>query len=141
MSKQGAERFGQYLAEFIARSSRFANASAFAAEAGVSPSAVSRWLRGKERPAADALPKIAPLIGVSATQLFAIAYPEQADEMDTQPIAPAGFEQALAETNLTEDQKQVMRAIHDQFVAANSAKAAPRRRRTGTRSGDEHQAM
>lgn len=146
VSKQGAERFGQYLSEFIARSSRFANASAFAAEAGVSPSAVSRWIRGRERPAAEALPKIAPLMGVSATQLFAIAYPELVDEADTRPIPVPDSDIPPAirrSTLLTEDQQKVVAGVIEQFLAANEARP-PRRRRPAAdtgRSDDERTAI
>lgn len=76
MSKQGAEAFGTYLAKFIARSGRFPDATTFARAANVSPSAVSRWINGKDRPSVGTLEKIAPHMRVTVAELVAIAYPE-----------------------------------------------------------------
>jgi transcriptional regulator with XRE-family HTH domain len=85
MSKRGAEEFGKYLANFIARSGRFPDATTFARAANVSPSAVSRWVNGRERPSPAALQKIAPHVGVTSQQLFAIAYPERATGTAPEP--------------------------------------------------------
>lgn len=143
---EGAERFGRYLSEFLARSSRFANASAFADAAGISRSAVSRWVNGKERPAAGALPKIAPLMGVTADQLFAIAYPELANE-GTQPIpvpSPPDVPPAIKKLELlSEAQQKIVAGVIEEFLAANEARPSRRRRPAADtgRSDDERRAI
>lgn len=81
VSKQGAQAFGEYLANFIAHSGRYPNATAFAIAVGVNPAAVSRWINAKERPAPRSLEKLAPHMGVSVQNLFAIAYPEESADV------------------------------------------------------------
>jgi transcriptional regulator with XRE-family HTH domain len=74
VSKDGAEAFGRYLASWVA-GSRYSTPTDFARDAGVSPSAVSRWIGGKERPTPRMLERIAPKMGVAVSDLVAIAYP------------------------------------------------------------------
>lgn len=50
--------------------------SAFARAAGVSPSAVSRWIKGELRPTPPMLERIAKALSVNVNTLSAIAYPE-----------------------------------------------------------------
>jgi transcriptional regulator with XRE-family HTH domain len=71
--------FPEWLAAAI--ETRYDSDSAFARAAGVSPSVVSRWVKGELTPTPKALQKIAPALGVNATTLSAIAYPELGGEL------------------------------------------------------------
>jgi transcriptional regulator with XRE-family HTH domain len=71
--------FPEWLAAAI--EARYDSDSAFARAAGVSPSVVSRWVKGELTPTPRALQKIAPALGVNATTLSAIAYPELGGEL------------------------------------------------------------
>lgn len=68
----------------------YPNPSAFARAAGVSASAVSRWLSGELRPTPKTLERIAGALKVPTATLSAIAYPELAtgDAVPTY-VAPA----------------------------------------------------
>lgn len=138
VSKQGATKFGEFLDNFLRKNTgRFPDARAFAASAGVSEAAVSRWRHGVDRPNANALAKIAPLVGVRVRDLFALAYPEHDD--DEAPVALPTFEEYLASLGLDEEQVQIIKSVHDQFVAANRAR--PSRRGATRRSDDQRPAI
>ena len=79
--------FPEFLAEMIA--ALFPNPSAFAKAAGVSPSAVSRWLSGELRPTPKTLERLAGPLQTPIATLTAIAYPELAIQNGApRPVAP-----------------------------------------------------
>lgn len=133
MSKQGAEEFGTYLANFIARSGRFPDATTFARAAGISPSAVSRWVNGRERPSPTALQKIAPHIGTTPRELFAIAYPELSGDAAPEPAAT---EPVLAElaamldpgSPLSDEDRETIRTLVDRVIDSWRKQMRGRRR-------------
>ncbi len=68
----------------------YPNPSAFARAAGVSPSAVSRWLSGELRPTPKTLERIAGALKVPPKILSVIAYPELATaDAAANYVAPA----------------------------------------------------
>jgi transcriptional regulator with XRE-family HTH domain len=79
--------FPEFLAQAI--DARFDSDSAFARAAGVSPSAVSRWVKGELRPTPPMLERISRALGINVNTLSAIAYPElaAAPEMTYEPPA------------------------------------------------------
>lgn len=70
--------FGQYLAEAIAERG-YPTPTDFARDAGVSASAVSKWVRNIERPSVRLLERVAPKLGRDVRELVALAYPEGID--------------------------------------------------------------
>lgn len=85
--------FPVFLAERI--EALYPNPSAFARAAGVSPSAVSRWLSGELRPTPKTLERLAAPLKTRTAILTAIAYPELAvsdsapDYAAPAPVHPA----------------------------------------------------
>lgn len=94
VSKDGAARFGRWLAHWIAHSGRYETPTALGRAAGISAATMSRWIRGEERPRVDYLEKLAPVVEVSVTDLIAIAYPERA--LNTVTSRPADIDENLA---------------------------------------------
>jgi transcriptional regulator with XRE-family HTH domain len=84
VSKQASVDFGRYIANLIAGSS-YPNASAFARDAGVSPSSVSRWINGHERPAPRLIPQVAAKLGRPVSELLAMAYPDESTQATEPP--------------------------------------------------------
>lgn len=72
-----AQRFGAWLADQLESkgydlSPRGGGRTRFAADAGVSPQALGRWLRGIERPTTTALEQVARRLGVPIAPLLAM---------------------------------------------------------------------
>lgn len=133
MSKRGAEEFGTFLASFISRSGRFPDATTFARTAEISPSAVSRWINGKDRPSAANLQKIAPLIGKTPTELFAIAYPEEAAGGDTEPDVGDPLIDELTgmldpDSPLPDAERETLRTLVDRVIEPHRRHMRSRRR-------------
>lgn len=86
--------FAEFLATII--EADYANDSAFAQAAGVSPSAVSRWLAGAATPTVRTLEKLARVLDVSAPDLVALAHPELRAGHVVKVPAPAARSHPLA---------------------------------------------
>ncbi|MFF4752688.1 helix-turn-helix domain-containing protein [Streptomyces sp. NPDC002514] len=84
--KTDAQRFGVWLAEQLEARGydlgpRGGGRTRFAEDAGVSPQALGRWLRGIERPATTAIEQIARRLGVPIAPLLAICGYIDPDEL------------------------------------------------------------
>lgn len=129
----GATAFGRYLAGILARSTIYANSSDFARQAGVSPSSVSRWISGKERPTPRILEKIAPKLGIDIRDLVALAYPESM----TDPVAPVvaqphrlavELDRMLAGTSpISEEDRATIETFIDRFLEPYRSRTNRRR--------------
>jgi len=130
VSKDGAVAFGRYLANWIA-SSRYPTATDFARDAGVSPSAVSRWLSGKERPTPRKLEQIAPKMGVKVSDLVGIAYSDidhDAQELPEVPRLAAELAYAIGpDSPLAEGDRVYIHDMADRLIAPYRHQLAARR--------------
>jgi transcriptional regulator with XRE-family HTH domain len=125
VSKQGTDAFGQYLANFLAHSTTYASASEFARDAGVSPSAVSRWINRKERPTPRLLERIAPKMGTSPADLIRLAYPESAAEAlaelgaavtEVHPLAAEVARMLAPDSPVPAEDRQLLEALLERVV-------------------------
>lgn len=130
MRKEAAEEFGAYLANAIA-SAGYPNPTSFAREVGISPSSVSRWIAGKERPTVRLLERIAPTLQVDIRSLVALAYPEAvADDAPRREIPPLAAELGRmigAESPLPEADQTYLRDMVDRLIAPYRVTAKRRR--------------
>src|SRR3984885_553887 len=89
------------------------------AAAGVSNPYLSQIERGLRRPSAEILQQIAKGLRISAEALYV-----QAGILEERPPDSGGRGAVLAETGLTERQKQVLLEIFDSFRKETAARAA-----------------
>ena len=89
-----------------------------AKSAGVSNPYLSQIERGLRKPSAEILQQIAKGLRISAEALYV-----QAGILDQREASPV-VDAILADTTLTERQKQVLLEIHDSFRKENAAAAA-----------------
>jgi transcriptional regulator with XRE-family HTH domain len=123
VSKDQADAFQRYLATLIAESD-YPHATAFARDAGVSPSAVSRWINGKERPAPRLIPAIAAKLGRPVREMMEMAYPEiEADAatvvpelVETDPLARELDRMLDDESPLSDEDRHAIRTIVDRVI-------------------------
>jgi transcriptional regulator with XRE-family HTH domain len=113
----------RHLGEFIREQRQTAKISLreLAKSAGVSNPYLSQIERGLRKPSAEILQQIAKGLRISAEALYV-----QAGILDQREASPV-VDAVLADTALTERQKQVLLEIHDSFRRENatSAPAAP----------------
>jgi transcriptional regulator with XRE-family HTH domain len=139
VSKQGTDAFGQYLANFLAHSTTYASASEFARDAGVSPSAVSRWINRKERPTPRLLERIAPKMGRPPAELIRLAYPESAAEAlaelavahEPHPLAAEIDRMLSPDSPVPAEDRQLLEALLERVVEPLRQHMRPQR---GSRS-------
>jgi transcriptional regulator with XRE-family HTH domain len=74
VGKEPAPTFPEFLAAAI--EADYESDSDFARAAGVSASAVSRWLAGAARPSVRMVEQIAAVLGIEASDLVGLAHPE-----------------------------------------------------------------
>jgi transcriptional regulator with XRE-family HTH domain len=99
--------------------------------AGVSNPYLSQIERGLRKPSAEILQQIAKGLRISAEQLYIQA--GILDERSGDPVESA----ILADTGLTERQKQVLLEIYESFRRENAAKAAPASAAAADAPGDD----
>lgn len=87
--------FGHYLAQAI-NEQGYPTPTDFARDAGVSPSAVSKWIRNIERPSVRLMERIAPKLERDVRDLIAVAYPEGAGDEAPAPAPHRPASHALA---------------------------------------------
>jgi len=110
----------RHLGEFIREQRQSAKISLreLAKSAGVSNPYLSQIERGLRKPSAEILQQIAKGLRISAEVLYVQA--GILDEREASPVVDA----ILADSGLTERQKQVLLEIHDSFRKENLAAAA-----------------
>jgi transcriptional regulator with XRE-family HTH domain len=133
MSKQGAEAFGRYLAEFVARSGRFRDRTSLGRAAGVDPSSMSRYIRGEQRPDLKTLRKLAPIMGATTNELIAIAYPEDTGEVEpllveVDPLVSELAAMLAADSPLSVQERETVRTLVDRVIDPHRRQMRSRRR-------------
>lgn len=106
----------------------------FARQAGVSSSAVSRWVSGQTVPSVAMIERIAPWLRVPASTLIAIVHPqlvgvEGDDQQRSHPLARELDRMLDDASPVPIDERQVLETIVDRVVAPYRRHF--RRRRTG----------
>lgn len=130
MRKEVPQAFGPYLARAIAAAG-YPHATAFAREVGISPSSVSRWIRGEERPTVRLLERIAASLNVDIRELVALAYPEavpaDAPRLTT-PLAAELDRLIGPDSSLSVGDQAFLRDVVDRLIAPY--RVTSKRRRT-----------
>lgn len=116
MRKSFAERLPELIKDRL-----YPNPAAFARDAGVSESSVSRWTAGKERPGPRTIERIAPKLGLTVAELTALVY-----ETDDTAPAPSVTYHPLAmeiarllgdDSPLPPDRREVLATLIDGALA------------------------
>jgi transcriptional regulator with XRE-family HTH domain len=113
------ESLGDYLRE--QRLAAKLSLRQLAEQAGVSNPYLSQIERGLRRPSAEVLQQLAKALRVSAETLYVRAGILSLEDSDVRSVELA----ILADTLLTERQKQSLLDVYQSFRAANAAPAAP----------------
>ncbi|AVH58416.1 MULTISPECIES: helix-turn-helix domain-containing protein [Streptomyces] len=108
---RAAEVFGAWLTDQLTARGydlgpRGGGRSRFAHDAGVSPQALGRWLRGVERPTTTALGKIAERLNVPVTPLLAMCGYIEPGELPAGPTTGITRHQALEALGVTDPAHQ-----------------------------------
>lgn len=117
--------FGHYLAQAIDERG-YPTPTDFARDAGVSPSAVSKWLRNLERPSMRMLERISPKLDRDVRELVAVAYPDGVDDdaaavttprrPDLHPLALELARMLADDGPLTAEQRERLTIVVDHSV-------------------------
>ena len=109
------ESLGDYLKE--QRTSAELSLRQLAEQAGVSNPYLSQIERGLRKPSADVLQQLAKALRISAEQLYIRAGIVSPEDVTTRSVELA----VLADTALTERQKQSLLDVYSSFLALNAA--------------------
>jgi transcriptional regulator with XRE-family HTH domain len=120
--KEQAKQAGAAIGDFIREQRQQAQVSLrqLARLAGVSNPYLSQIERGLRKPSADILQQIANGLRISAEQLYV-----RAGILDSRPGDPDVVAAILADTGLSERQKQVIVEIYESFRRENAAATVP----------------
>ncbi len=113
--------FAELLPQLI-RDRLYDSPSAFARDAGVSESSVSRWIAGKERPGNRTIEKIAPKLGLTVAELSGVVYGTDAQGPAVEPTAyhPLALEIARLlgdDSPLPPDRRDILATLIDGALA------------------------
>jgi len=116
MSPVNVDAIGSYIRE--QREQAKISLRQLAQAAGVSNPYLSQIERGLRRPSADILQQIAKGLRISAEALYV-----QAGILDDRPPGPGVNEAVLADSGLTERQKQMLLEVYESFRKENAREA------------------